>query len=280
MVCVALLCAAQTDNILQDTAQHLLPFLTNGPMPEDSIVTPDAASDLLEGSTLLSDTLKALSSAVRCSTTLPDTTDDDIFQTSQAAACLPSLTQLLEKVATAARINTTCMPVLCEWFRSTVADTSAAFPSSVLSELLPVVLPALRSSEAVLLDSGVAELTQQLLSRSAKLQPVAAVMSQSPNPDKLAGILQTLDTICACFPCPSTPLATASGGQPATAVGQGSAAAEAVATAAEKQALLAATLRQMQGERSVALAAAAARRATEGQEAESSSAAAASTSGG
>ena len=280
MVCVALLCAAQTDTALQETAQHLLPFLTTGPTPEDSIVTPGAASDLLKVSTLLADTLKALSSAARSSTMFPDTTDDDIFQTSQAAACLPSLTQLLEKVAIAARVHTTSMPVLCEWFQSTVADTSEAFPSAVLLELLPVVMPALRSSEAVLLDSGVAELTRQLLSRSAKLPPVAAVMSQSPNPDKLTGILQTLDTICACFPCPSTPLATPNGGQPTISVGQGSAAGEAVATAAEKQALLSATLRQMQGERSVALAAAAARRATEGQEAKSSSAAAASTSAG
>ena len=280
MVCVALLCAAQTDTALQETAQHLLPFLTYGPMPEDSIVTPGAASDLLEGSTLLADTLRALSSAARSSTTFPDTTDEDIFQTSQAAACLPALTQLLEKVAITARQNTTCMPVLSEWFRSTVADAFEDYPSSVLSELLPVVVPALRSLEAVLLDSGVAELAQQLLSRLTKLPPVAAVISQSPNTDKLVGILQTLDTICACFPCPSTPLATPNGRQPTTAVGQGSAAAEGVATDAEKQALLGATLRQMQGERSVALAAAAARRTTEGQEAESSSAAATSTSGG
>ena len=280
MACVALLCAAQTNTALQDTAQHLLPFLTNGPMPEDSSVTPGAASDLLAGSTLLADTLRALSSVARSSTTFPDTVDEDIFQTGQAAACLPALTQLLEKVATAAMSNTTCMPVLSEWFRSNVADTSESYPSSVLAELLPVVVPALRSSEAVLLDSGIAELTQHLLSRSAEQPPVAAVINQSPNPDKLTDILQTLDTICACFPCPSTPLVTPNGGQPTTAVGQGSAAAEAMATAAEKQVLLAATLRQMQGERSVALAAAATRRATEGQEAESSSAAATSTSGG
>ena len=279
MVCVALLCAAQADTTLQDTSQHLLPFLTSGPMPEDSLVTPGAASDLLEVSTLLADTLMALSSAARSSTLFPDTTDEDIFQTLQAAACLPALVQLLKKVTKAAKHNTTCMPVLSQWFQSTVADASGAYPSSVLSELLPVVVPALRSSEEVLVDSGVAELTQQLLSRSTKLPPVAAVMSQSPSPDKLTDILQTLDTICACFPCPSMPLAIPNGGQPTAAVGQASAAAEAIATAAEKQALLAATLRQMQGERSVALAAAAARRVTEGQEAESFSAAAASTSG-
>lgn len=278
-MCVALLCAAQTNTALQETAQHLLPFLTMGPMPEDSTVTPGDASDLLEGSTLLADTLRALSTAARSSRSFPDTTDDDIFQTSQSAASLPVLVQLLAQVTTAGEHNTTCMPVLVQWFRSVIAYASEPYPSSVLSELLPVVVPALRTSEADLLDSGVAELTQQLLSRSAKLPPAAAVMSQSSNPDKLANILQTLDTICACFPCPSTPLAMPSGGRQATAVGQGSV-TEAVATAAEKQALMAVTLRQMQGERSVALAAAAAKRATEGQEAESSTAAAASTSGG
>lgn len=267
MVCVALLCAAQTSIPLHDTAQHLLRFLTDGPMPGESLDTLRAMDGLLEVSSLLADTLTALSTPARASRTFPETTGDDIFQTSQAAACLPALVQLLERVATAA--STTCKHVLCQWFRSTIADASDPYPSSILSELLPVVVPALRTSEEVLLESGVPELTQQLMSRSANLPPLA-VVCQALDPETLTTSLQTLDTICACFPCPSTPLVRPTGGgQPTTAVGQRSGA---VATAAEKQALLAVTSRQMRGERTVALAAAAARRASEGQGADLSSA--------
>lgn len=272
MVCVALLCAAQVDTALQETAQHLLCFLITYPTPEPLYG---------EGqSTLLLDTLTALSSAARSSTTFPDTTDGDIFQTSQAAACLPALVQLLENVASTAMATGTFSAMFSDWFRRTFVDASDAYPSSVFLELLPLVVPFLRSHTAAFACSEIFELSQQLLSRSAKLPPAAAVMSQSPNPEKLTEVLQTLDIICACFPCPSTPLGTPRGGQPTTAVGQGSAAAEALAMPEERQALLAATLRQMQGERSVALAAAAARRVTEGQEDDSSAAAAASTSGG
>ena len=239
--------------------QHLLLFLTASPSDESA-------------STLLVDTLAALSSAARSSTPAPDTTDSDPFQTAQAAACVPALVQLLKQVATAH--SSICTPVLSQWFRSSIADASEAFPSSVLSQLLPVVIPALRSSEATVSDSRVATLTQHQLDHAAKLPPVAALLSQSSNPDKLADVLQTLDTICACFPCPATPSAVSTSEQTATAVGESSTDAEVFATAAERQGLLAAALRQMQGERSVALAAAAARRVTDGQEAESSSAAA------
>ncbi|KAL3158795.1 hypothetical protein ABBQ32_011522 [Trebouxia sp. C0010 RCD-2024] len=267
MVCVALLCAAQTSAPLHDTAQHLLGFLIDGPMPGDSLAHPDAPDTGLKLSTLLADILSALSTAARASTTFPDTTGDDIFQTSKAAACLQSLVQLLEWAAKAA--TTECKPVLSQWFRSTIADASEPYPSSVLLELLPVVVPALRSSEELLIDSGLPELTQQLMHRSDQLPPLA-VMCQTPDPETLTSILQTLDTICACFPCPSTPLVRPSSAeQHTTAVERRF---EAVATAAEKQALLAVTLRQMRGERTVAMAAAAARRATEGREAETSTA--------
>lgn len=273
-MCVALLCAAQIDTALQETAQHLLCFLITFPVPEPLYG---------EGkSTLLLETLTALSSAARSSTTFPDTTDGDIFQTSQAAACLPALVQLLERVASTAMATGTFSGVLSLWFRNTAVDAADTYPSSVLLELLPIVAPVLRShNKAAFANSGIYELTQQLLSHSAKLPPAAAVMSQSsPNSDRLTDILQTLDIICACFPCPSMPLATPRGGQPTTAVGRGSAAAEALALPEERQALLAATLRQMQGERSVALAAAAARRVTDGHEGDSSATAAASTCGG
>lgn len=267
MVCVALLCAAQTSIPLHDTAQHLLGFLTDGPMPGDSLAHPDAPVGGLKISTLLADILTALSTAARAYTTFPDTTGDDIFQTSQAEACLHSLVQLLGWAAKAA--TTECKPVLSQWFQSTIAVTSEPYPSSVLLELLPVVVPALRSSEELLIDSGLPVLTQQLMSRSDQLPPVA-VMSQTPDPAILTSSLQTLETMSACFPCPSTPLVRpGSGRQPTTAVGRRF---EAVATAAEQQALLAVTLRQMRGERTVAMAAAAARRATEGREAEASSA--------
>ena len=269
---MALLCAAQTDAAFQDTAQHLLSFLTAGPTPGNSEISTDGSDGLLEVSSLLSDILTALTTAARSSTSLPDTTGEDIFQTSQAAACVPALVQLLERVAAAE--SSTCLSVLSQWFCSNIVKASEPYPSSVLSELLPVIVPALRSSEAVLLSSQVSELSQQQLRHSAKLPPVAA--AQSPDPSKLADVLQTLDTVCNCFPCPSTPLAAPKGGQGPTAVGQGSAAA----TAAERQALMAAALRQLQGEKSAALAAAAARRAAEGQEADSSTAAASAASDG
>lgn len=265
-VAAALLCTAQTQLAQQETALHLQHFLTS-----NASTTADSSRDSQSAkSTLLAETLSTLSSAAQSSKSFPDTLSSDIFQTSHAAACVPALVQLLESV-TASGSKTT-LSVLAQWFKSSIASAVEQYPSDVLIELLPVVVPALRSSETQLLTSGLSELAQQKLAHSAKLPPIAALIDGLQSSDQSADCVQALDIVCSCFPCSST---SAGNGQATTA---GADVPTGTTTAAERQALLAAAVRQMQGERSVAVAAAAARRFADGQEAQPSSSAAASPS--
>ncbi len=259
---------AQTQLTLQEAALHLQQFLTSA---ADS--TPGSSTDLQSSkSRLLADTLEHLSTAVGASTSFPDTMSSDIFQTSQAAACIPALVQLLQ--ALTADGSETSLAVLAQWFKTSIASATDQYPSAVLSELLPVVVPALRSSETQLLRSGLSELAQQKLAQSARLPPIAALADQPQDSEQSTSCRETLDIICSCFP--SSAAAGSHSGRAATAGADQPAVAEGATTAAERQALLAAVVRQMQGERSVAVAAAAAKRAAEGQETQSSSSADAS----
>jgi len=259
---------AQTQLTLQEAALHLEQFLTSA---ADS--TPGSSTDLQSPkSRLLADTLEHLSTAVGASTSFPDTMSSDIFQTSQAAACIPALVQLLQ--ALTADGSETSLAVLAQWFKTSIASATDQYPSAVLSELLPVVVPALRSSETQLLRSGLSELAQQKLAQSARLPPIAALADRPQDSEQSTSCRENLDVICSCFP--STAAAASHSGQAATAGADQAAVPEGATTAAERQALLAAAVRQMQGERSVAVAAAAARRAAKGHETHSSSSAEAS----
>ena len=259
---------AQTQLTLQEAALQMQRFLTS---PAD--FTPDSSADLQSPkSCLLADTLEHLSTAVRASTSFPDTMSSDVFQASQAAACIPALVQLLQ--ALTADGSETSLAVLAQWFKTSIASGSDEYPSAVLLELLPVVAPALRSSETQLLRSSLSKLAQQKLAHSARLPPIAALVDRPQDSEQSTSCRETLEIICSCFP--STATATSYSGRAATAGADQPAVAEGATTAAERQALLAAAVRQMQGERSVAVAAAAARRAAEGQEAQSSSSAHAS----
>ncbi|DBB01874.1 TPA: hypothetical protein ACH3X1_000476 [Trebouxia sp. C0004] len=267
-VAAAMLRDAQTQLSLQEAALHLHRFLTS---TADS--TPGGSTNTQSPkSHLLADTLEHLSTGVTASTSFPDTMSSDIFQTSQTAACMPALVQLLQ--ALTADGSKSSLAVLAQWFKTSIASATDHYPSAVLSQLLPVVVPALRSSETQLLRSGLSELAQQKLAQSARLPPIAALTDGPQDSEQSTSCRQTLDIICSCFPSSAAPVSHS--GPAATPGADQPAVAGVATTAAERQALLAAAMRQMQGERSVAVAAAAARRAAEGQETQSSSSAVAS----
>lgn len=262
-VAAALLRGAQTQLTLQETALHLQTFLT-----APSAAASDAHTERhSSASTLLAKVLHTLSTAAQSSTLFPDTMSSDIFQTSQASACIPALVQLLQAITASG--SESSLAVLAQWFKTSIASAADQYPSALLSKLLPVVVPALRSSETHLLSSGLSELAQQKLAQSATLPPIAALVERSHSSEQSTSCRQALDVVCSCFP--GATLTASSSGQATTAGADSVTGALSVTTAAERKALLAAATRQMQGERSVAVAAAAARRAAEGQEAHSSS---------
>ena len=256
-VAAALLCSAQTQLALQETALHLQHYLTATPV-ETSSTAVGLSQTQSSKSALLADALAVLSTAARLSTSFPDTLSSDIYQAAQTAASIPALMQLLEAVTAAG--SDASLSVLSRWFKESIASATEQYPNAVLSEILPVVIPALRSSETHLLSSGLSELAQQKLACSARLPPIAAMVDQPQASDHSTDCVQALEIICSCFLCSTSALMSTGGGQ-----ADHTAAAD-ITTAAERKALLAAAMRQISGERSVAVAAAAARRAADGQD--------------
>ena len=260
---------------LYDTVLKLHNFL------KASADSNTSAAEATTPNTLLADTIDVLSDVARRQQPSPDSSSANFSQpTSQAAACVSALIDLLGIVRLTG--SQAGLSVIARWFKRSVASDPPVLPESVVAEVLRAAVKALRSSEELLLSSGLPEFTQQRLKSSNK-PPIAALVDQPRSDISITDYAQSLQMTCSCFPCPSSALSPSSSGQPTTTAGAGpEATAASVTTAAERQALLAAAVWQMQGERSVAIAAAAAKRAVEGQEAQpsgSSAAASASSSG-
>lgn len=259
---------------MYDTALKLHNFL------KASADSNTSAAEASTPNTLLADTIDVLSDVARRQPS-PDSSSANFSQpTSQAAACVSALIDLLGIVTLHG--SQAGLSVIARWFKRSIASDPPVLPESVVAEVLQAAVKALRSSEELLLSSGLPEFTQQRL-RSSNKPPIAALVDQPRSDISITEYAQSLKMTCSCFPCPSSALSSSSSGQPTTTAGAGpEAIAASVTTAAERQALLAAAVWQMQGERSVAIAAAAAKRAVEGQEAQpsgSSAAASASSSG-
>ena len=159
-----LLCAAQIDTApTRDSAAPLV--LSNN--------IPNARAFVWRGKDYPAarDTHKPCPLLHRSSNNIPQTPLMATFsRPRKAAACLPALVQLLERVASAVTATGTFSGVLSLWFRETAVDAADPFSSSVLLELLPIgrACPALPQQGQLLLTQGIYEVTQQLLSHSCK----------------------------------------------------------------------------------------------------------------
>ena len=135
--------------------------------------------------------------------------------------------------------------VLCQWFKTSMAVEGVCIPSKGLSELMNTATKALRASETSLTSSGLDQLSVRLCQRAISLPPIAAI--EASNKQQHMECADILTNISDAF------LMSDQFGHRRPEDGGFLGAS----TPAERKALLAVAMKQVQGEVSAARAAAA-----------------------
>ena len=144
------------------------------------------------------------------------------------------------------------LETLSQWFRTSIAIEDSCIPSQYLSELMSVTAKMLRNSESFVSSSGLDQLSVRLCHQANRLPPIAAI--DASNKQQLLECADILTNISDAF------LMSDDFGRRRPEDGD----FLGVSTPAERKALLAVAIAQVQGEVSAARAAAAAARVGKG----------------